>query len=100
VGEAALGLTGFQRNAVEQKLIVGNPEQESTIAGPGQRLLELVPSGFQLSLCALMVDSVQTGVLDENVEAVDEGARSRVAVGIGLGSGGNSRSLGNSAASR
>jgi hypothetical protein len=36
-----------------------------------------------------MVDAVHTGVLNQNVEAVDEGARSRAAVGIGLGSGGN-----------
>jgi hypothetical protein len=91
VGEAALGVPGFQRNAVEKKLIVGNPEQESTIAGLGQRLLEFVPRGFELSYRALMVDSVQTCVLDENVETVDKGARSRIAVGIGLGSGGNNR---------
>ena len=36
-----------------------------------------------------MVDSVQPGVLDENVEAVEESARSRAAVGIDLGSDGN-----------
>jgi hypothetical protein len=98
VSKAALGLPRLQRNAVEKKLVVGNPEQESTIAGLGQRLLELFPRGFELSLCALMADAVQTGVLDQNIETVDKGARSRVAVGIGLGGGGNGRPLGYSAA--
>ena len=39
LGEAALGLPGIQRNAVEKKLIVGNAEQKTSIAGLGQGLL-------------------------------------------------------------
>ena len=40
-----------------------------------------------------MFNSIQPGVLDENVEAVEESARSRAPVGIGLGSDGNIHSL-------
>ena len=91
--EAALGLSGFERDAVEKKLVVGNAEQKTGVAAFGQRLLEFVPGGLELVHGALMFHSIQPAVLDQNIEAVEERASGRAATGIGLGNVGDNRHL-------
>jgi hypothetical protein len=82
--EAALGLAGFERDAVEKKLVVGDAEQKTSITALGQRLLELVPGGLELAFRALVVRSIQPRVLDQNIEAVEERPGGRAAVSIDL----------------
>ena len=82
--EAALGLSGFERDAVEKKLVVGNAEQKTSVAAFGQRLLQFVPGGLELVFGALVFHSIQPGVLDQNIEAVQERPSGRAATGIGL----------------
>jgi len=84
LGEAALGLSGFERDAIEKKFVAGNAQQESGIATFGNRLLEFAPSGLELVLGALVARSIQPGVLDQNIEAVQERASRRDAIGISL----------------
>ena len=83
--ETALGLSGFERDAIEKKFVVGDAEQKTSVTAFGQRLLEFVPGGLELAFRALMVHSVQPGVLDQNIQAVEERPSGRTAAGIGLG---------------
>jgi hypothetical protein len=85
--ETAFGLPRFERNAIEQKLVVRNSEQEAGVAAFRQSLLEFLPSGFELTFGALVIYSVEASVLDENIEAMQERARRRATAGIGLGNG-------------
>jgi len=80
-------LPRFERNAIEQKLVVRNSEQEAGVAAFRQSLLEFLPSGFELTFGALVIYSVEASVLDENIEAMQERARRRATAGIGLGNG-------------
>lgn len=90
--EAALGLSRFERNAIEKKFVVGDAEQESGVAAFGQRLLEFGPGGLELALGAFVVDSIQPCVLDQNIEAVKKRPSGRAAAGISV-SGGSDNSL-------
>ncbi len=74
-GKAALGVPRFQRNAIEQQLVVGNAQQESLVPGGGQPLLQLFPRGFELRLGALVVIAIHPRILDEDVQAMNKRAR-------------------------
>ena len=82
--EAALGLSGFERDAIEKKFVVRDAKQKTSVAALGQRLLEFAPSSLELPLGAFVVRSVQPGVLDQNVEAVEKRPSRGAAAGIGL----------------
>src|SRR5262249_11174701 len=77
VGEAALRLARFERNPVEQQLVLRNPEQEGSIPFLGKALLQLVPRNFELALCPLVLKPVQSDVLHQDVQTVNEGAGGR-----------------------
>ncbi len=87
LSEAALGLSGFERDAIEKKFVVGDAEQKTSVAGFGQRLLQFAPGRLELAHGALMVHSIKPGVLDQNIEAVEERTSGGAATGIGLGGG-------------
>jgi hypothetical protein len=82
--KTALRLSCFQGNAIEKKFVVGYAEQKTCIPGFGQRLLEFVPRALELTFGAFVSRSIQPGVLNQNIEAVDERAGGRTAAGIGL----------------
>jgi len=82
--EAALGLSGFERDAVEKKFVVGDAEQKTGVAALGQCLLEFAPGALKLAFGPFVRHSIQPRVLDQNIEAVEERASGRVAAGIGL----------------
>jgi hypothetical protein len=82
-------LAGFQRNAIEQELIVGNAKNETGIPALGERVLQFLPGGLKLAIGALMVGSIEPRVLDEDVETVEERPRRRAPSGIGLNGGRN-----------
>jgi hypothetical protein len=70
--EAALGLSGFERDAVEKKFVVGDAEQKTSVPALGQRLLEFVPCALELALGSFVSHSIQPGVLNQNVKAVEK----------------------------
>ena len=90
--EAALGLSGFERNAIEQKFVVRHAEQETSVTAFRHGLLEFVPGGLELGLGALVGHAIQPGVLDQNIKAVEERPSGLIAAGFGL-SGGSDGSL-------
>jgi hypothetical protein len=73
LGEAAFRLAGFERNAVDKKFVVGNTQQEPVVAA--QRNLQLRPCCFELTVGPLVADTVQPGVLYQDIETVDESTR-------------------------
>jgi hypothetical protein len=54
--------------------------------------LEFAPCGLELAFGALVIHSIQPGVLDQNIEAVKKRPSGRAAAGVGL-SGVNDSSL-------
>jgi hypothetical protein len=82
--ETALGLTGFERYAIEQKFIVGDAQHKTSVSGLGQGVLQLLPGDFKLTVSAFVVGSIQPRVLNEDVETVKERPRRRATSGIGL----------------
>jgi hypothetical protein len=83
--EAALGLARLDRDAIDQKLVVRDAEQEAVV--PTECLPQFRPAGLELGFGPLVLDSVEPRVLDENIEAVEECPRGRIATSIGLGRG-------------
>jgi len=83
--ETALRLAGFERDPVEKKFVVGDAEQKTSVTAFGQRLLEFAPGGLELAFGAFMGHSVEPGVFDQNIKAVEERPSGRTATGIGLG---------------
>jgi hypothetical protein len=77
LGKAALGLTAFQRNAVQQQLGSGDAKQKSTLARLGQGLLQFVPGDFELGFRAFVIEAVEPNVFNQNIETVYEGAGRR-----------------------
>ena len=73
--ETPLGLSGVEWNPVEKKLVPGNPQQETAIAGRGKPVLEFVPRDFKLSLCAFVIETVQADILHQNVQTMNKCAR-------------------------
>ena len=82
--EAALRLSGFERNAIEKKFVVGDAEQKAGVAIFRQRLLQFLPGGFELAFGALVRHSIQPCVLDQDIEAMKEGPSGGAAAGIVL----------------
>ena len=82
--ETSLRLPGFDRNAVDQQLVVGNAQHETRVSALGQSLLQLAPGRLKLALCAFVVGSVQSRVLNEDVETVEESLRGRAAACVDL----------------
>ena len=80
--ETALGLPRFKRDAIEKKLVVGDPEDKASVSAFGQSLLQLVPRGLELALRPFVICSIEPGVFDEDVETVEETPRARATVGI------------------
>jgi hypothetical protein len=83
LGETALGLSGFERNAIEQKFIVGDAEKKTSVTAFGHCQLQFFPCGLKLPFGAFVVHSIEPGVLDQNIEAMEERARGSAAAGIG-----------------
>ena len=75
MAKAALYLPSFQGNSIEQLLVVGNPQQEPAFSSRGQSVAQFVPGGLELRFRALVIRAVHARVLDQDVEAVYEGAR-------------------------
>ena len=69
-GETALGVPRFQRNPIQQQLVVGHAQQEALVPGGGQTLLQFFPGNFELRLGALVPIAIHPGVLDQDVQAV------------------------------
>lgn len=88
--EGTLRLPGFEGYAIQQQLVVGHAEQKAGVAALGQSLLQLVPSRLELTFRALVIRTVQPGVLDQNIEAVQERPGGRVPAGISLSRGDDS----------
>ena len=85
LGKASFRLPGFQGNAVEQQFRSRNPLQESAFARRGQSALQFFPGGAELRFRALVIETIETHVFHQDVEAVNEGA-CRLAPGrIGAG---------------
>jgi hypothetical protein len=82
--ETALGLAGFQRNAIEEELVFRDAEYKTGVSRLRQGLLQFMPGSFKLAVGALVIVSIQPAVLDENVETVEEGPRRRAAAGVNL----------------
>jgi hypothetical protein len=80
LGETALGLSGFQRYAIQQQPVVRDAKQKAAIAVLRQAMLQFIPCNFELPFRALVLKSVQAYVFHENVQAVNESARGRVPV--------------------
>lgn len=72
VRKAALGLPGLERDAVKQEFVIGDTEEKTSVTTFGQRLLEFVPRRLKLAFGALVVGAIQTGVLDQNIQAVEK----------------------------
>src|SRR5205823_5971471 len=72
--KTALGLAGFQRNTIQQQLIAGNSQQEIAFLAFWQSILQFRPRAFELAFGALVLEPVQANVLNQNIEAVHEGA--------------------------
>jgi hypothetical protein len=68
-------LPRVQRNSVEQQFVLRDAEEESGISSGGQRILQFVPGGFELTFRTLVIKAVHPGVLDQDVEAVHKGLR-------------------------
>lgn len=82
--KGTLSLAGLERYAVKQQFVVGHTEQKAGVAALGQSLLQLAPSGLELTFRALVARTVQPCVLDQNIEAVQERPGGRVPAGISL----------------
>ena len=54
--------------------MLGDSQQEPAIRTLGQALLQFIPRDFELSLSALVAETIEAHVLHQDVEAVDEGA--------------------------
>ena len=70
--ETALGIPGFEWNAIEQQLVVGNAQQEARVAGSGQTLLQFIPRDFELGLGALVIVAIHPRILDEDVQTMNK----------------------------
>ncbi len=73
--KAALRVSRFQRDPIQQQLIVGHSQQETRVPSRRQALLQFFPGGFELRLRALVLIAIHSRVLDQNVEAMDKRTR-------------------------
>src|SRR5579862_5522075 len=72
LGEAALGLSGLERRAVQQEFVFGDAQQKRGVGALGQALLQLVPGDGELSLGSFVVQTVEANILNQYVQAVHE----------------------------
>jgi len=86
LSKAAFCLSRFQRNSIQQQLVVGNTEQEAAFASRGQTVLQFIPGGLKLGFRALVIRPVHARVLDQNIQAVDESPRGGRTVCVKCGS--------------
>src|SRR5438128_12163105 len=77
VGETALCLAGFKRNTVEQQLVLRNAKQKGSIPLFGKTLLQFVPGDLELPGGPLVLNTVQSDILHQDVQTVNEGADGR-----------------------
>jgi hypothetical protein len=49
IGKAALGVSGFERHAIQQKLRPGGSQQKAGFAGCSDRVLKFIPRGLELA---------------------------------------------------
>jgi CHAD domain-containing protein len=90
LGKAALGLTCFNGHAIEQELVSGYTQQESAVFPNRQALLQFFPRDIELTLGAGVIESVKPHILHQDIQAVNEGAGRRIAMGtLSCGSGWN-----------
>ena len=64
--------------------MIGNTEQESSLAVFRYGLLQLDPRALELPLSALVGNSIEPCVLHQDIQAMKEGASRCVAAGIGM----------------
>ena len=82
IGETALRLAGLEGNSVEQQLVLRNPEQKGSIPLFGQALLQLIPRDFELALCPLVLKTVQSDILHQDVQTMNKSAGGRGPVSL------------------
>jgi hypothetical protein len=76
-----LSRSAFQRNAIQQQLGTGGAEHQPVVRSRGNRLSQFAPCDIQLFDGTGVLETVQTGKLQEYVEASYEGpSRSRLGV--------------------
>jgi len=77
LGEAALGLPGLERRAVQEQLVFRDAQQERAIGAFGKALLQFIPGGCELALGSLVSEAVKADILYQNVQTVNEAPRGR-----------------------
>ncbi len=73
--KAAFGLSGFQRNSIQQQFVVGNPQEEAALSSRRQAMLQFVPGGLELRFRSFVIRAVHARIFDQNVQAVHKSAR-------------------------
>jgi hypothetical protein len=62
----------FEGHAIKQQAGARDAKQESLLSlGKGRQ--KLIPGGLELQFCPLVVETVEPDVLQQDIEAVDEG---------------------------
>ena len=82
VGETALRLAGFEGNAIEQQLVLRNSEQKGSIPLFGKALLQFIPGDLKLARGPFVLKTVQSNILHQDVQTVNEGAGGRGPVSL------------------
>ena len=72
LGEAAFRLAGFEGNAVNQKAVIRDPEEEAAVGAFGQAQLQFVPGDLELAFGAFVRKTIKPHVLHQDVQAVNE----------------------------
>jgi hypothetical protein len=81
LGKLFLNRSAFQRNAIQQQLGTGGSEHQPVLRSHGNRFPQFAPCDIQLFDGTGVLETVQTGKLQEYVEASYEGSsRSRLDV--------------------
>src|SRR5207244_5528542 len=76
VGETALRLAGLEGNTIEQQLVLRNSEQKGSIPLFGKTLLQFVPGDLELPRGPLVLKTVQSDILHQDVQTVNEDRKS------------------------
>jgi hypothetical protein len=73
LSELLFGGSAFQGNAVKQQLRTSRAQHEARVRPSGNGLVQLTPGDVQLFDSTAVLETVQTGKLQENVQASYEG---------------------------
>ena len=73
--KAALRVSGFERDPIEQQFIVRHAQQETRVPRGRKTILQLIPRGFELRLRAFVVIAIHPRILNEDVQAVNKRSR-------------------------